>query len=529
MNKTFKTLYSIQNTYRANSIVYYLKRLPFIGVHIPYSLYSNSTWKNLVSVFNIGYEIVRIFLFKFVYIAVLLWLVLNLLDVSWVTLSSSEVLLNMLLWCTIAGGITNCFVVEPKKDLQYAIIYLKMNANKVFFQCFFQFLVSSFIGFLPIYLLMPQIRALGAIKIISLLVILISVKLIGGALKICFRIKSDSYYKLKYSHTEVAIGAGLCAVGALLTCLNIAFNAVVVAIMALAFAVSAVFAFKYILNCKVYLKLYRAMYKEYDAIMDVNTRAAQITVRKSAEKHIKANVKIDINKNGYALLSECFVKRHKGLLAETTKKFIIGECLAIIMAIVACFILPDFNAIINVLIVPLLPMVAYMMCFLNCGERIVAMMFTNCDSEMLLFRFYRKPKAILAMFTLRLKTVVFMDWMQSMPIAVGLPLVLFASGGTEKVYEYALLFFTVMALSTFFSVHSLVVYYLFQPYDKDIQMKNPVYSIIKTVTYLVCFFAMRSDPPPLIFGLAVSAFSVIYILISIPIAYKVAPKTFKLR
>ena len=43
-------------------------------------------------------------------------------------------------------------------------------------------------------------------------------------------------------------------------------------------------------------------------------------------------------------------------------------------------------------------------------------------------------------------------------IAVGLPLLLFLSGGTDQILNYVLLFVSILAMSVFFSVHTLVMY-----------------------------------------------------------------------
>ena len=50
-------------------------------------------------------------------------------------------------------------------------------------------------------------------------------------------------------------------------------------------------------------------------------------------------------------------------------------------------------------------------------------------------------------------------------IASALPLLLLASGGTSNYLNYLIIFLAIIAMSIFFSLHYLVLYYLFQPYN----------------------------------------------------------------
>ena len=114
-------------------------------------------------------------------------------------------------------------------------------------------------------------------------------------------------------------------------------------------------------------------------------------------------------------------------------------------------------------------------------------------------------------------------------IAVGLPLLLYLNGGTNNAGLYPLIFFTIIAMSLFFSVHTIVLYYLMQPYNENMEMKNAVYGIVNMVTYFVCYYVMDKEIPVIAFGISVCVFSVIYVCISFAIAYRLAPKTFRLR
>ena len=77
--------------------------------------------------------------------------------------------------------------------------------------------------------------------------------------------------------------------------------------------------------------------------------------------------------------------------------------------------------------------------------------------------------------------------------------------------------------------HTLVLYYLLQPYNVGLESRSHAYSIVNTATYAVCYFTMNLELPTVIFGLCVIGFCVVYIAAALVLAYRLAPKTFKLR
>ncbi len=528
MIKTAKQLFLLQNTYSANSFFYYIKRLPVLGNIFPDSVYALPFLKAVFAIFYNLFLVVKLLFLKVLYLGALVLVSSSLSEMDSITMPQADILLNLLFFFTLAGAVSNCYVLEPKKVQNYAIVFLRMDAKKVALSELFQASLLSALGHLPLFLLLPDLYNLGAYNIISLLLILVACKLIGSTVKLSLRSKSKAYKLMGSSFKDMFISVLIASVSILFIYFNISLNGVVLPLLALFFCVAAAFSLRFLFRFQAYLPLYKEMYLQYDEVLATrgNSKAAQMN---KATNYIELEDNKENPKHGYALLSDCFMKRHKKLLMRFTKRVILIEILILVLVIFACLLDSNVAAFVNLTVVATVPVFTYAMCFFNCGERTVKILFMNCDSEMLTYRFYRQPKAILEMFTLRLKALVAMDWLQSLPIALALPLILFVSGGTEHFYEYPLLFISIMALSTFFSVHNLVVYYLFQPYNKDVEMKNPIYSILKISTYVACYILLRSDPSFSIFGVAICIFCFAYLLISLPLAYRIAPKTFRLK
>ena len=114
-------------------------------------------------------------------------------------------------------------------------------------------------------------------------------------------------------------------------------------------------------------------------------------------------------------------------------------------------------------------------------------------------------------------------------IGAGLSAILYVSGGTENPLNYVVLVCSVTAMSVFFSIHYLIVYYLLQPYTAGTEMKSGTYRIVMALTYVGCYALMNLRLPILVFGVACIAFCVLYSVVASVLIYKYAPRTFRLR
>ena len=88
---------------------------------------------------------------------------------------------------------------------------------------------------------------------------------------------------------------------------------------------------------------------------------------------------------------------------------------------------------------------------------------------------------------------------------------------------------SILAMSLFFSIHYLTVYYLLQPYTAGTEMKSGTYRIVMILTYVACYAMMNLRLPTLAFGAACIAFCVVYSIVACVLVYKFAPQTFRLR
>lgn len=167
----------------------------------------------------------------------------------------------------------------------------------------------------------------------------------------------------------------------------------------------------------------------------------------------------------------------------------------------------------------------YMLCNSN---RETKAMFFNCDLSMMRYGFYRQPKALLRMFTLRLRRIVAGNLIPTMTLILGLLLVTAFSG--ERDFGGILpVLAMLLALSFFFSIHYIFMYYIFQPYTSSMEVKSPIFNIINGAVYMISYMALQIDAPASGFLPVIILFSGVYALGAVAMVYRMAPKTFRVK
>ena len=252
-------------------------------------------------------------------------------------------------------------------------------------------------------------------------------------------------------------------------------------------------------------------------------------IKDTSLKQIELDKNDTSNKSGFAYFHDLFVKRHSKILTKAVKKQSVIILILSIALIIGIEMNDEFKNKMNEILMVYLPYFVFIMYCINRSSSVTTAMFMNCDHSMLTYRIYRTPKVILGIFKERLKTLIKINLLPAILIGGGLALLLYLSGGTDNPLNYLVLFVSIIAMSIFFSIHYLVMYYLLQPYNVDTEIKSSTYKVVQALTYFVCWYMIEIQLPTLSFGIATIVFCIAYSFISLFLAYKYAPKTFKLR
>ena len=520
MISTFFLSFRLKNAYRVNSILYSLKQLPIIKRILPEKLYGVRGLKILGNIISAIWEFIMIFLGKFLYIAFMIAAMLGIYQTN-----SAATFLHIFFFLTICGGLMNTYLFDPTKDKYYAMFLMNMDAKEYTISNYLYQMIKVLIGFLPFTCFYGMSVGLPLWIMILCPIFVMMVKTFINSLSL---IDFKRTKKVKNENLPTSVVWILLLV--LLVCVYaLPYISIVMPtwLFLIFFVLSlglGIFGFYQIFHFPYYRFLYKQLLTNAPLVID------QTSIRRDASlSQIELDTSLNSTKEGFSYFHELFVKRHRKILTKAIKKQTI---VLVGIAIVMSFLV-KVNASVasttNHLMLVFLPYFVFIMYMLNRGTTLTQAMFMNCDHAMLSYRIYRKPNVILGLFKERLKTLIGLNLIPATVIGFTLALLLFLSGGTSNVYNYFVLFFSILAMSVFFSVHYLVMYYLLQPYNVHTEMKSSTYSVVQGVTYFVCYYMMQLRLPTFYFGLSVTAFCILYSLLSLWFAYRLAPKTFKLR
>ena len=459
MLDTFITSFKLKNTYRVNSVIYSIKQLPIIRKILKDSLYKNKVLKIIGNIISILMEIGSIFLGKLLYI---FFCITSMLPVF--KLESANTFIHIFLFLTIIGGIMNTYMFNPTKDKYYAMIIMNMDAKKYTISNYIYSMIKTFIGFMPFTIIFGLLSKIPLYICIIMPIYVVMVKMIFSA-----------YVLIDYKKTKIAKNENKLE----------RFTWIVIFILLL-----LAYGLPYIgivINQTIFLICF---------IISLILGILSIKIINSFDKYKQIYKQILTNENvyaGFAYFHELFVKRHSKILTKAVKKqsmVIIG-----IFAILTIVVLKNENVakIINASLLIYLPYFVFVMYILNRGTYVTQAMFMNCDHSMLTYRIYRTPKVILGVFKERLKTLILINLIPAILIGAGLTLLLYISGGTMENLNYIILFTSIIAMSIFFSVHYLVMYYLLQPYNVNTEMKSSTYSVVHLFCMLFLYWRKTSN------------------------------------
>ncbi|MBQ7136832.1 MAG: hypothetical protein IJO43_02505 [Bacilli bacterium] len=512
--------FKFNNAYNKNAFIYRLRQLPLIGNKIPKDLYHSYLLDVLINLCVGVYTLIKPFLGKFIYLLFFLLIPMEFLK-------NSNSFVNIFVFLTLIGGIFNTFMFNPTKNKYYAMILMRMNAKKYAISHLIWFLLENLISFYPAVILYGYMYNVNIFLLILLPIFVVLTKLIGNYILLKYyditnRVLSENNFYLIGSVSLVGLSLAY-----LLPYFGYSITPIVFITIFVLFFILGIISLIYILKNNNYNQIYKKMLNLNSVIFNTE-KASNDNMKKQYSLKIESN-NVTSNKEGYEYFNDLFMKRHRSLLTKSAIKFAVIIAVVLIILMIGSYIDKSSYSEINQIPLKSLPYFVFIMYFINRGSTITQAMFINCDNSMLAYRFYREPKVILSLFKTRLKTLIKINMIPTLVLAIGLPLLLFVTGGTSNYLNYILLFISIVSLSVFFSVHHLVIYYLLQPYDIDMKAKSGTYGMVNGITYFVCYMFIDVKVPTITFATIVTVFAICYVLISLLLVYKYAPNTFKLK
>lgn len=524
MLKTLNISFRLKSTYRANSIIYAIRQLPILKKYLSDRLYKNKKIKLFAYCLGILWEIISIFLGKSIYLAVMILAVLPFYPTA-----AKDTFVHLLTFLTLCGGVLNTYMLNPTKDKYYAIILMKMDARAFALTNYDYQLGKLLIGFFPLLVLFGSFYQVPLWTSLLFPFFILSFKLIFLAYSL-YTFKKTQHAANENLPAPIVWGfVAICLLlGYGLPALGITINLTALDYVQVLTILIGLYCFIQIHRFQDYPRMYRQILTEKNVYMQENNSGTK-AIQANTLKQIELDTNDTSQRFGFAYFHELFVKRHRKILTGAVKKQTVVIIFILLVLMIGVLVNDVFKSVINRFLMAGLPYFVFIMYSLNRSASATQAMFMNCDHSMLTYRIYRTPKVILGIFKQRLKTLVMINLWPAMIIALGLPILLYLSGGTPTPWHYIILPVSIIAMSIFFSTHYLVMYYLLQPYNVHTEIKSSTYSVIQFLTYLVCWGMIQIQLPTFYFGLTTIIFCLAYTLLALLLVYRYAPKTFKLR
>lgn len=523
MNRTMRISFSLKNTYRVNSILYSLKQVPLLKKLLPQSLYQVWGFKILANILSGIWEVISLFLGKFLYFLTMIGGV----GILYKKAPEEDVFLHIFLFLTVIGAFMNTYIFNPTRDKYYAMILMRMDAREYTLVHYgYAILFKVVVGFMPFALCFGMARG------IPLWICLLIPFFVAGLKMAVAAYTLWDYERRGVATNENKLGKFAWTVTGLLLAAAYGLPAVGIALPAGAvtvFLVLGILAGAVSARKIVTFRYYPEMYKQIlTQNMNQMDEIKKVSIQQS-QKLISADKEITSNRKGFEYLNELFVKRHQKILWKSSKRQA-AVCLFLFLGVLLAFYLDtEAKKVANQLLLTYLPYCVFIMYAINRGTGFTRALFMNCDHSLLTYSFYKQPGMVLKLFQIRLREIIKINLLPALIIGAGLAILLYVSGGTDNPLNYAVLFISIVCMSIFFSVHYLTIYYLLQPYNAGTEIKSGTYQIVLWVTYLVCFFMMQLRMSTLLFGVMCIGFCLLYSIVACILVYRFSPKTFRLR
>ncbi|QIK69642.1 hypothetical protein G7062_04715 [Erysipelothrix sp. HDW6C] len=239
--------------------------------------------------------------------------------------------------------------------------------------------------------------------------------------------------------------------------------------------------------------------------------------------------------SGYRLLNSLFFARHRRIWYKPIRN--IGAAIMAIGSLTTLILIycqrfqPDFYTVLisglNAITLDSLGFLVFFTYAINSSQRITRAFYLNSDYSLLHYAFYRRRETIWKQYLVRLRNLVAINF-----IPVALALVWFTLWGSLGYLELnstvIITAFDFIALSIFFSTYHLFLYYVLQPFNRNMEIKSLPYTLANIAVVMLAYnqSILRSIAN---IHTIIIIFALMFIGVSTLIVRLISHKTFKLR
>ena len=530
----YQEKYNLHRT--VNGFFYYLRKLPLVGQSIPESIFKSYSFKSVLFLFLHIFSIPSRFLVKG------LWLALNFYFASfWINLLSGGEfnfwnvlpgtwLLGFSLWLVFVGYAFRFgkgfepFIAKSKREFMRN--FGLSQSSFLQSQLFIEPIITS-LSYLPALLIFSSLSGNWLYLPLGLLTIPAG-SFTGQALNRWFfnrRILSGR----NSWQSWVILGTGLAAIASLILLRN--HLSPIFLLPVLACQVLLIwFGYRYLKQQTNHLDYF---YYCMDQSLQMDKNFFELTKgNEYTRQGLQMQDKLSTEKgkdlshlSGMTYLNALLFDRYKKVLYKKVRNWVLSLVVILVALEAFRYYLEPFE-LTDAVLLRCLPFSFMIMYIASSGKVVAQMVFVNCDISMLHYPFYREAKTIIAGFNYRFWQTCKLNLIFAGSLfAVILVLGRFAFS-LETILLTALL---LLSLTALFSFHDLFIYYILQPFTKDMDVSNPFYKFLSGALYWVAYLNTQLDLGSHTYILLVSLAMIAYVSIGYWILLKKAPQTFRLK
>lgn len=526
---------------QVNVLLYYVRKLPFVGEKIPYRLYGETDIKKAIGAIPVVFSVIGAFVGTFLYFLLMIKLPANWIQGFWekegIFVDQKAVMVYLFLIFSFLPGsfLVSNLTEGAKKD--YVLLHvMRIPAVQYYRSKMVLKGVKDTICFL-VPLLWFGFGAESALFVVSLFF----TRYIGHAGILQHYRHSEKKGKKVFWKSLgktflmfgiiLALGYGVAAAVP-----RLFFDRYVMAevVVFLSFTLVGMFCFSkvwkyggYTIFAKKMVSL-KDFLEQDDAVKEARAADVQIQDKDISKEELRSRKYEE--KEGYDYLNAIFFERHKRIVSRAVKsRIIIILAVGLIGAVALLFVGDQMKQKTFEAMTQMMPVMVFVMYLESTGGRICKAMFFNCDISLLKYGYYREADAILKNFKIRLRKLLMLDAVPAAIICGMILLWTLLCGEILAVWKAIPLMAGSLLLSAFFCLFHLFMYYITQPYTEEKTVKSPIFSVVNALVYFGCYLCLQIQTGSWLFTLGVLAVTIIFIPLSYFCVFRFAPKTFKIR
>lgn len=534
MLRTVSTLFSIRTSSAVNRLIYYAQKLPLVGRAVKDPLYANLDGKKAIAIIAFLLHIIWGFGSKLAYLGLMVYVP----AVVWNETLSQEDQLSLFMHIFLllsfgTAGVISASVMETKREKYIAVKLMRMKPAAYMQASLGYRYFSYFIYYIPAMLLFTSFLNVPVLQGMALAVSVTLWRVFCEYLHLKLFQKTGIVLIKNTVVVWLAIGLGYGAAYApiLLKWTPSIGNLLLLWPVTMVIAVFGASAAVQLKRYSDYRTAVDAATKRDDPLLDLGQMFNEANQKQVKLKDIDFTPTVGQtdqlkSREGYAYLNALFFARHRSLIVRPLWNRmaiigalgVIGVTFSVIDTERASSLAANWTMGI--------PYLIWIMNFLSIGERACKAIFYNCDLSLMRYSFYRK--AADRHFRQRLSRICGLNLALAAALGAALTGFALAAGGVPT-EELLLTLLFVFALSVFFSIHHLFLYYILQPYSTELNMKNPFFFIVNVVVSMafVLVIILKVDTAAL--TIAIVAITVVYFMTALILVRRWGPRTFRVK